>query len=118
MLLGKIHRVRVTETDLNYIGSISIDRELLDAAGMLPGERILVVNLETGGRFETYVLEGRAGSGTIGVNGGAARAVQIGDRLLLCTFGWLDDAEARAWKPRVVFVDENNRRRTPGAGDA
>ena len=113
MLLGKLHRVRVTQTDLNYIGSVTIDADLLQAAGILPSEKVLVINLESGARLESYALEGRAGSGVIGMNGGTARSCHIGDRVLICTFGWMEESEAREHRPRVVFVDEANRPARP-----
>jgi len=109
MLKSKIHGARVTQADLNYIGSVTIDRDLLDAVDLIPNERVLVVNLENGTRLETYVFEGEAGSGVIGMNGGCARHCQPGDRVLIMAFASLDDAEARRHKPRVVFTDEKNR---------
>ena len=109
MLKSKIHGARVTAADLNYMGSVTIDKELIDATDLLPNERVLVVNLENGSRLETYVFEGKAGSGTIGMNGGCARHCQVGDRILIMAFASMDDAEARTFKPRVVFTDENNR---------
>jgi aspartate 1-decarboxylase len=107
-LRSKIHRATVTEADLHYMGSVTIDRDLLDAADIVPNEKILVVNLENGERFESYVFEGARGSGVIGLNGGAARCAQIGDRVLIMTFVALTDAEAKTHVPRVVFVDEKN----------
>jgi aspartate 1-decarboxylase len=109
MLKSKIHGARVTSADLNYMGSVTIDRELIDATDLLPNERVLVVNLENGARIETYVFEGKAGSGEIGMNGGCARHCAVGDRLLIMSFAQMDDAEARAHRPRVVFTDERNR---------
>ncbi len=109
MLLGKIHRVRVTEADLNYIGSVSIDADLLAASGILPFEKVLVVDVDNGERFETYAIEGKAGSGTIGINGGAARRCHVGDRVLIFAFALMDEKEARTHRPNLVFVDENNR---------
>ena len=108
LLKSKIHGARVTQADLNYIGSVTIDKHLLDAVDLWPNEKVLVVNLENGSRLETYVFEGEAGSGVIGMNGGCARLCQVGDRLLIMAFAAMTDAEARAHKPRVVFVGENN----------
>ncbi len=107
-LRSKIHGARVTQADLNYVGSITIDRTLLEAVDLWPNEKVLVVNLENGSRLETYVFEGEAGSGVIGMNGGCARLCQVGDRLLVMAFASLTEAEARAHRPRVVFVGEGN----------
>src|SRR5687767_13719498 len=95
LLKSKIHRARVTQADLNYVGSVTIDRDLLEAADVWPNEKVLVVNLETGERFETYAFEGSAGSGVIGMNGGCARCAQVGDRVLIMAFAAMTDAEAR-----------------------
>jgi aspartate 1-decarboxylase len=108
LLRSKIHGARVTHADLNYVGSVTIDRDLLDAADLLPHEKILVVNLENGARFESYVFEGRAGSGVIGMNGGTARHCQVGDRVLLMSFAAMEEEEAARHVPRVIFVDERN----------
>ena len=108
LLKSKIHGARVTQADLNYVGSVTIDRDLLEAADMLPNEKVLIVNLENGARVETYVFEGAAGSGVIGMNGGVARHCQVGDRVLLMTFAGLEEEEVAAHVPRVVFVDEKN----------
>ncbi len=109
MLKSKIHGARVTHADLNYIGSVTIDRDLLEATDLIPNEKVLVVNLENGNRLETYVFEGASGSGVIGMNGGCARHCQPGDRVLIMAFAQMDEAEARKHKPRVVFADERNR---------
>lgn len=108
MLHSKIHGVRVTQADLNYIGSVTIDKDLLDAADIVPNEKILVIDVDTGARFESYVFEGKAGSGVIGMNGGAARMAHVGDRVLIMTFATVDEQELRTHKPTVVFVDEKN----------
>lgn len=108
MLKSKIHGARVTQADLNYIGSVTIDSTLLDATDILPNEQVLIVNLENGERFETYAFEGEAGSGVIGMNGGCARMCQVGDRVLIMAFAQVDDAEAKTFKPRVVFAGKNN----------
>ena len=107
-LRSKIHGARVTQADLNYVGSITIDRHLLDAVDLWPNEKVLVVNVENGERFETYVFEGEPGSGVLGVNGAAARLVHVGDRLLIMAFASMTEDEARRHKPRVVFVGEGN----------
>lgn len=108
LLKSKIHGARVTEADLNYVGSVTIDADLLDAADLVPNEKILIVNLENGARFESYVFEGVRGSGIIGMNGGTARHAQVGDRVLLMSFAQLDDAELSAHVPRVVFIGAGN----------
>ena len=109
MLKSKIHRARVTEADLHYMGSVTIDRDLLVASDIIPNEKVLVVNLNNGARFETYAFEGAPGSGIVCMNGGCARHVQVGDTVLILAFAWVDDAKAREVKPKVVFVDEDNR---------
>ena len=109
MLKSKIHHARVTQADLNYVGSVTIDSDLLDACDILPNEKVLVINLENGTRFETYAFEGAPGSGIIGMNGGTARLCQVGDRVLICAWGYVPDAEAKAHQPKVIFVDETNR---------
>jgi aspartate 1-decarboxylase len=106
---SKVHRVRVTEADLDYEGSITIDRRLLEAAAMLPHEKVQVVNLNNGARFETYVLVGERDSGTICLNGPAARLGQVGDLLIVISYCHLDVAEAKKYEPRIVHVDKNNR---------
>jgi aspartate 1-decarboxylase len=108
MFKSKIHRATVTEADLNYVGSITIDQALMQAAGILPGEKVQVVDINNGNRFETYTLEGPADSGVICINGAAARLVQPGDKVIIITYCWLDAAEAKAYKPTVVFVDDQN----------
>ncbi len=110
---SKIHRVTVTEVNLRYEGSISVDEELLKAADILPGEKVQVVNLANGSRIETYCLAAPAGSGTICMNGGAARWALPGDTLILIAYAWAQDAEALHFKPKVVWVDASNRIRTP-----
>jgi aspartate 1-decarboxylase len=105
---AKIHRVRVTEANLNYMGSITIDAELLDATGILPYERVQIVNLNNGARLETYVIEGERGSGQICLNGPAARKVAVGDRIIIISYGYMDYEEAKTLKPVVVFPDDNN----------
>ena len=109
MLKSKIHRAVLTDADLNYMGSITIDRDLLEAADILPFEKVQVVNNNNGARFETYAIEGEAGSGCVCLNGAAARLGQPGDILIILSYIQLDDQEARQHKPQVVFVDENNK---------
>ncbi len=109
MMKSKIHRATVTEANLNYVGSITIDRDLMDAADLLPNERVQVVNNNNGARLETYVIEGARGSGTICMNGAAARLAQPGDILIIISYATMSDEEARRHVPRVVLVDERNR---------
>jgi len=109
MLKSKIHRAVVTETDLEYEGSITIDSTLLDAAGMLPGEKVHVVNINNGMRLETYIIPGEPDSGIICMNGAAARCAQPGDRVIVISYCLLPDDEARSHEPIVVKVDEKNR---------
>ncbi len=109
MFKSKIHQVRVTEANLNYVGSITIDEDLLDAANILEGEKVQVVNNNNGERLETYTIKGERGSGVICLNGAAARKAQVGDVLLIITYAMMDLDEAKAYKPTVVFPDENNR---------
>ncbi len=108
MLKSKIHRAVVTQADLNYVGSITIDRDLMDAADIVPNEKVTIVNNNNGERFETYVLEGEPGSKVICLNGAAARLVQKGDVVIILTYTLLEDQEALTYKPRLVFVNEQN----------
>ena len=105
---SKIHRATVTEANLNYMGSITIDEELMEKAHILPNERVQVVDNNNGARLETYVIPGPKGSGVICLNGAAARCAQPGDTVIIMAYAWMDEAEARSWKPTVVMVDENN----------
>lgn len=109
MFKGKIHRATVTEANLNYVGSVTIDNTLLEASGILPGERVQIVNNNNGARLETYVIKGEADSGVICLNGAAARLVQPGDSVIIIAYAWLDQEEAKTFEPKVVFVDENNK---------
>lgn len=106
---SKIHRATITQADLNYVGSITIDRDLMDAAGLLDGEKVQVVNNNNGERLETYVIEGERGSGVICLNGAAARRAQVGDTVIIIAYAWMSEEEAQAYKPKVVFPDESNR---------
>lgn len=109
MFKGKIHRATVTEADLNYVGSITIDKNLLEASGILPGERVQIVNNNNGARLETYVIEGEPGSGVICLNGAAARLVHVGDTVIIIAYCWLDAEEVKTFKPKVVFCGPNNQ---------
>jgi aspartate 1-decarboxylase len=108
MLKAKIHRVTVTQAELNYVGSITIDKELMDAAGIMEYEKVAIADIDNGARFETYVIEGEAGSGVICLNGAAARCVQKGDKIIIMCYCQLDAEEAKEHKPKVVFVNEDN----------
>ncbi|HHW60535.1 MAG TPA: aspartate 1-decarboxylase [Syntrophomonadaceae bacterium] len=109
MLKSKIHRAVVTEADLNYIGSITIDRELMDAADIVEYEKVTIVNNNNGARFETYVIEGERGSGIICLNGAAARLVEKGDIVIILTYTLIKDDEVKEYQPRRVFVNEKNQ---------
>ncbi len=109
ILKSKIHRVHVTQSELNYIGSITLDMDLVDAADLIPGEKVQIVNNNNGERFETYVIEGERGSGVVCLNGAAARKVQVGDILIVISYGLIDKSAARSYRPIVVFPDEKNR---------
>ncbi len=108
MLKGKIHRAVVTQAELNYVGSITVDTELLDAAGILEYEKVQIVDVENGNRFETYTIAGEPGSGMICLNGAAARQVQLGDHVIIMAYCDVTPEEAKEHKPYVVFVDEKN----------
>jgi aspartate 1-decarboxylase len=105
IMKSKIHRVTVTQANLNYIGSITIDRRLMEAAGIMEGERVYIVNNNNGERFDTYVIPGEPGSGVICLNGAAARKVQPGDVVIIMAYAQMTPEEARSFKPRVVFPD-------------
>lgn len=109
LLGGKIHRATVTQADLNYVGSITVDEDLLDAAGILVNEKVQIVNNNNGERFETYTIAGRRGSGVICLNGAAARLVQPGDVVIIMSYVLLIEPEISAHEPKVVLVDEANR---------
>ncbi|MEV4097471.1 aspartate 1-decarboxylase [Streptosporangium saharense] len=109
MLTSKIHRATVTQADLHYVGSVTVDEDLLDAAGLLPGEQVHIVDIDNGARLVTYTIAGPRGSGIIGINGAAARLVQPGDLVIIIGYGQLEDAEARTFLPRIVHVDRDNR---------
>lgn len=109
MVKSKIHRATVTQADLNYVGSVTVDEDLMAAADLLPGEQVAIVDINNGARLETYVIPGPAGSGVIGINGAAARLVHPEDLVILISYAVVDDVEARELKPRVVHVDAANR---------
>ena len=119
MLLGKIHRAVVTGADVNYVGSITVDPVLLDAAGILPYERVQVVDVENGARLETYTIPGTPGKGEIQLNGAAARLVAVGDHVIIMAYATMTDEEAAAHRPKVVLVSEGNTiKREMRNGDA
>ncbi len=109
MFKSKIHRAVVTQAELYYEGSITVDKELLEAADILPSEKVQVVNVNNGARFETYTLEGEAGSGTICLNGPAARLASVGDEIIIITYAIMSDEEAKNHKPKVILVDKKNK---------
>jgi len=109
LMKSKIHRATVTEANLNYVGSITIDSELMKAAGIVENEKVQIVNINNGKRFETYAIPGQPGSGTICLNGAAARLVQIGDVVIIISYGIFDIDEALKFEPKVVFVDKKNK---------
>ncbi len=109
MLKGKIHRAVVKQAALSYVGSITIDEDLLEASGILEYEKVLIVDVDNGSRFETYTIAGERGSGMICLNGAAARCAQTGDKIIIMAFCELDNEEVKSHKPNVVFVDEENK---------
>ena len=109
MLKGKIHRATVKQAELNYVGSITVDMDLLDAAGILEYEMVQIVDIDNGNRFETYTIAGERGSGMVCLNGAAARQVQTGDKIIIMCYAGLSEEEAREHKPHVVFVDGENK---------
>jgi aspartate 1-decarboxylase len=109
MLKSKIHRATVTRADLHYVGSITLDPDLMDAADLLPGELVAIADVDNGNRLETYVIAGERGSGVVGINGAAAHLVHPGDLVIIMAYAQMTDAEAREHRPAVVFVDEANR---------
>lgn len=109
MLNAKIHRARVTEANLNYVGSITIDEDILDAVGMIANEKVQIVNNNNGARFETYIIPGERGSGVICLNGAAARLVQEGDIIIILTFTLIPEDKIATHKPKIAVMDENNK---------
>ena len=109
MFKSKIHRATVTHADLHYVGSVTVDLDLLDAADILPGELVSIVDVTNGARLETYTIAGERGSGVIGINGAAAHLAHVGDVVILITYAQMTTEEAKSYQPKVVHVDENNR---------
>ncbi len=109
MMKSKIHRATVTQADLDYVGSVTMDVALMEVADMLEGEQVAIVDITNGARIETYVIPGKRGSGVIGINGAAAHLVHPGDLVIIISYGLVTDAEARTLEPRIVHVDEKNR---------
>jgi len=110
VLKSKIHRVKVTEANLNYVGSITIDEDLMDAANLIEGEKVQVLDIDNGERLETYVIKGKRGSGEICLNGPAARRVQVGDIVIIISYACMDFEEAKRFEPTVIFPDENTNK--------
>src|SRR5262245_906809 len=108
MLKSKIHRATVTQADLHYVGSVTVDEDLMDAADLLPGEQVAIVDITNGARLETYVIPGERGTGVIGINGAAAHLVRPGDLVILISYGVMDEMESRSYRPKVIFVDADN----------
>jgi aspartate 1-decarboxylase len=106
---SKIHRARVTEADLNYEGSVTIDADLMEAADILPHEQVQILNVNNGERFDTYAIRGPSGSGVVRLNGPAARLAQVGDPIIILTYAWMEREELERHTPRVVHVDDRNR---------
>ncbi|MDR6562703.1 aspartate 1-decarboxylase [Arcicella sp. BE140] len=106
---SKLHRVKITQAELNYVGSVTIDEDLMDAANLIENEKVQIVNNNNGERFETYVIKGERGSGTVCLNGAAARRAQVGDIVIIIAYAIMTDEEARVHKPSLVFPDDNNR---------
>lgn len=109
MLKGKIHRAKVVQAELDYVGSITVDMDLLDAAGILEYEKVQIVDIDNGQRFETYTIAGERGSGLICLNGAAARCVQVGDKIIIMAYCEMNNEEAKHHKPHVVFVNDENK---------
>ncbi|MDE3839374.1 aspartate 1-decarboxylase [Bacillus methanolicus] len=109
MMNAKIHRARVTEANLNYVGSITIDEDILDAVGMVPNEKVQIVNNNNGARFETYIIPGKRGSGVVCLNGAAARLVQEGDVVIIISYVMVPEEKVKTHKPKVAIMDENNK---------
>jgi len=118
MMKSKIHRATVTQADLHYVGSVTVDEDLLDAADLLPGELVHIVDITNGARLETYTIAGERGSGVIGINGAAARLVHPGDLVILIGYGQMETAQAREHQPHVVFVDADNKILSVGSDPA
>ena len=106
---SKVHRIKVTQAELNYVGSITVDEDILDAANILVGEKVQIVNVNNGERFETYVIKGERGTGMVCLNGPAARKVQVGDVIIIVTYAIMDHEEAKAHTPTIIFSDDHNK---------
>ncbi len=109
LLKSKIHRVKITQAELHYVGSITIDEDLMDAANLIENEKVHIVNIDNGERLETYVIKGKRGSGEICLNGPAARKAQVGDIVIIISYASMDFEEAKSFKPTVIFPDEHNK---------
>ncbi len=109
VMKSKIHRAKVTQAELNYVGSITIDEDLMDAANIIANEKVQIVNNNNGARFETYVIKGARGSGTVCLNGAAARLVQVGDVVIIISYAWMNQEEAKQHEPALVFPDDHNQ---------
>lgn len=109
VLKSKLHRVRVTQAELNYVGSITIDEDLLDAANIIPNEKVQIVNNNNGARFETYTIRGERGTGTVCLNGATARLAQVGDIVIIMSYAYMEVDEARKYEPILVFPDNDNK---------
>lgn len=109
MMTAKIHRATVTEANLNYVGSITIDENIMDAVGLLENEKVQIVNNNNGARLETYIIKGERGTGVICLNGAAARLVQPGDKVIIIAYGLMTEEEARTYKPKIAIMDDNNQ---------
>jgi aspartate 1-decarboxylase len=109
ILKSKIHRAKVTQAELNYVGSITIDEDLIEAANIIPNEKVQIVNNNNGARFETYVIKGERGSGTICLNGATARLAQVGDIVIIMSYAYMEAEEARKYEPILIFPDVNNK---------
>lgn len=109
ILKSKLHRVKVTQAELNYVGSITIDEDLIDAANIIPNEKVQIVNNNNGARFETYVIKGERGTGTVCLNGATARLAQVGDIVIVMSYAYMEAEEARKYEPILIFPDANNK---------
>jgi len=109
VLNSKIHRAIITQTDLYYVGSITIDRDLMDSVGLIEYEKVEIFDIQNGNRFETYVIEGERGSGIIGINGAAARLVHLHDEVIIVSYLWMTEKELETHKPKIVTIDKDNR---------
>ncbi len=109
IMKSKLHRVKITQAELNYVGSVTIDEDLMDAAGLLENEKVQIVNNNNGERFETYVIPGERKSGTVCLNGAAARRAEVGDIVIIISYGIMTSEEAKGHKPKLIFPDSNNR---------